>query len=67
VKIDWDKDTGDWRIFDESDVELARAPEVVISGTTILVHDKRERHGWAVCEGEWKRVVDRIVIKGRSK
>jgi uncharacterized DUF497 family protein len=55
VKIDWDKDTGNWRIFDESDVELARAQEVVISGTTILV------------QGEWKRVGDRIVIKGRSK
>jgi hypothetical protein len=66
MKIDWDKESGEWRIFDESGVELACSPEVVIEGITVLVHDERERHGWAVAVGTIERQANRIVIKGNK-
>jgi hypothetical protein len=64
MKLDWDKEAGDWRVYDESGVLLARAAEIVIEGTTVLVNDARNRHGWAVTSGKIEqKQPDRIVIR----
>lgn len=62
MKIDWDKDNGDWRIFDMSGVLLDRAKEIVIEGTMVLVHDERERHGWAIADGKIKRINEQTIL-----
>lgn len=63
MKIDWDKQSGQWNVFEESGVLLGKSPEVVILGTTTLIHDTRERHGWAIVRGKFEQRKDRIVIR----
>lgn len=63
MKIDWDKQTGQWNVYEESGVLLGKSPEVVILGTTTLVHDSRERHGWAIVRGKFEKTEKRIIIR----
>lgn len=63
MKIDWDKQLGQWNVFEESGALLGKSPEVVILGTTTLIHDTKQRHGWAIVRGKFEQTGNRIIIR----
>lgn len=52
MKLDWDKETGDWRVFDMQDNLLAQARNVAISVPCELFTDGKNGHGWLIVKGK---------------
>lgn len=63
MRIDWDKETGEWRVFDETDTLTEKARHIVITGTCELVTDGTNHHGWLVSAGTIERRGDALYIR----
>ena len=63
MRLDWDKDSGDWRVFDERGVEIERSRRVIITAQCELVTDGQRQHGWLVTAGKCERRGDALFIK----
>ena len=62
MRIDWDRESGDWQVWSESGVMLDKAHHVVISGVCELITEGQRHHGWAVTAGEINRRGDTLFI-----
>lgn len=62
MRIDWNKETGDWQIWSEAGIVLETARHIVISGTTELITEGQRHHGWAVTAGKIDRRGDTLFI-----
>lgn len=63
MRIDWDKDTGEWRVFDEAGTPLDKARHIVIQGTCELITDGQKHHGWLISAGKLERRSDTLFIR----
>lgn len=63
MRIDWDKETGEWRVWRENGFIAETARHLVVIGHCEFITEGQNHHGWAVAAGEITRRGDTLFIE----
>lgn len=62
MRIDWNKETGGWQVFDDQGNKLDEAKQIYIGVPSQLITEGQKHHGWCVTAGKLERRGDLLLI-----